>query len=307
MIGGVEESVKGSDAVESQNQRAAERRPTDCNVELTWKTHSGEKLFEQCRALDLSETGVAIECPESIPPMSNVIVWAPAFQVAALAQVRHCTWRDSIYVLGLHFIARTTTVQHDPCAPDHYEILRLSPKADDETIERVFKTLALRFHPDNQRTGDAETFLRINEAYRVLSNPQRRAAYDCEREVNRATPRFQLRSPEFFNGIVGEQNRRLATLCLLYRKRTSNYEFPGHSLLELEQLTACTREELGFSLWYLCEKGLCRVSDCAEYTLTAEGVDFVETKLMEDRPDLRAIAAFHRPDTPRIAGLFPAS
>lgn len=305
----MEDSVREGSSAEKAgpNQRAAQRRPTDCAVELTWKTDSGERLFEQCRALDLSESGVAVECPEAIPPMSSLIVLAPAFQVAALAQVRHCTWRERIYVLGLFFVARTTTVQHDPCAPDHYEILRLSPRADSETIERVFKTLALRFHPDNQRTGDAETFLRINAAYRVLSDPRKRLAYDSERETNRNTPRFQLRSPEFFNGIVGEQNRRLATLCLLYRKRTSNYEFPGLSLLELEQLTGCTREELGFSLWYLCEKGQCRVSDGAEYSLTANGVDYVETKLAEDRPDMRAIAAFHKQETPRIAGLFPAS
>jgi hypothetical protein len=304
----MDEPVKaGANSEKSgEDQRVDARRPTDCTVEVRWKTAAGERMFEQCRALDLSESGVAVECPESIPASSNLIVWAPAFQVAALAQVRHCTWRGSIYVLGLLFTARTTTLQHDPCAPDHYEILRLSPRADDETIERVFKTLAFRFHPDNQQTGDAETFLRINESYRVLSNPDRRAKYNCEREADRATPRFQLRSPEFFNGIVGEQNRRLAILCLLYRKRTSNHEFPGHSLLELEELTACTREELGFSLWYLCEKRLCRVSDGAAYSLTAEGVDFVETKLAEDRPDLRAIAASHRQDTPRIAGFFPA-
>ena len=289
------------------NQRSISRRPTDCVVELTWKSEAGEKLYEQCRAVDLSESGVAVECPESIPLSANLILWAPAFEVAALAQVRHCTWRGSTYLLGLHFLARTTTVQNDPCAPDHYEILRLSPRADQETIERVFRTLAFRFHPDNQTTGDAETFLRINDAYRVLSHPRRRAVYDGEREISRATPRFHLRSPEFFNGMVGEQNRRLATLCLLYRKRTSNYEYPGISLLELEQLTGCTREELGFSFWYLCEKGLCRVSDGSEYSLTAEGVDFVETKLLEDRPDMRAIAAYLPPKSSRVAGFFPAS
>ncbi len=287
-------------AVETQqeappNLRTVERRPTDCVVEITWKSESGEKLFESCRALDLSESGVAVECPESIPVAANIVLWAPAFQVAALAQVRHCTWRDSIYVLGLLFVARTTTVQHDPCAPDHYEMLRLSPMADPEMIERVYKTLAQRFHPDNQDTGDAETFLRISDAYRVLSHPQRRARYDVEREQQRGKPRFQLRSREFFNGIVGEQNRRLAILCLLYRQRSSNFDSPGLSLLDLEQLTDCTREELGFSLWYLCEKCLARLTDRTEYCLTADGVDFVETKLGEDRADLRAIAAVSRP------------
>jgi hypothetical protein len=96
----------------------------------------------------------------------------------------------------------------------------------------------------------------------------------------------------------GEQNRRLAVLCLLYRQRSINHERPGLSLLELEELTACTREELGFSLWYLCEKTLARISDRTDYLLTADGVDFVESKLADGRADLRAIAAMGRPLLP---------
>jgi len=38
-------------------------------------------------------------------------------------------------------------------ATDYYEILRVGPQADEETIERVFRTLAERFHPDNPGTG----------------------------------------------------------------------------------------------------------------------------------------------------------
>jgi len=271
----------------TRNQRDHERRTTDCIVELTWK----------------SETGVAVECPEIIPLLAHVIVRAPAFEVAALAEVRHCTWRSSIYVLGLRFLAKTSTVQNDPCAPDHYEILRLNPMADFDFIERVYKTLARRFHPDNLETGDAETFLRVREAWRILSDPQKRACYDAEREATRSSARFQLRSPEFFSGVLGEQNRRLAILCLLYRKRTSNYEFPGLSLLDLERLTACTREELGFSLWYLCEKGHSKSNDCADYCLTADGVDFVEKQLArENSSDLRALAAVNKPVLPQIEG-----
>jgi curved DNA-binding protein CbpA len=41
--------------------------------------------------------------------------------------------------------------------PDHYEALQLSPRADRDTIERVFRHLAKRLHPDNPQTGDAES------------------------------------------------------------------------------------------------------------------------------------------------------
>jgi hypothetical protein len=263
-----------------KNERNENRRATDCFVQLTWKSEDGEKLFEQCRAIDISEGGVAVECPDVIPLCASVVVWAPAFQVAALAQVRHCTWRQSIYVLGLEFLARTSTTTNDPTAPDHYELLRLSPSADHESIDRVYRVLARRFHPDNKDTGNAETFLRISEAYRVLSHPKRRAQYDEERALVRSTPRFHFRSAEFFRGVPGEQNRRLAVMCLLYRQFTSNVEQPGLSILELEELTGCTREEISLSLWYSCEKGYTRSSD-RDFRITVAGVDYVEHRLAE--------------------------
>lgn len=286
-----------------EDLRMEKRDTTDTFVELRWNSESGERLFEQCRAIDISEDGVAVECPEEVPIGSNVIMWAPAFHVAALAQVRYCNWRKSIFVLGLRFLARTTTAQTDPYAADHYEILRVSPRANPEAIERIYRNLAKRYHPDNQKTGDAEMFLRTTEAYRILSDRQRRAAYDDERARARATPRFELCPSELFSGILGEQNRRLAILCLLYRKRTSNYEHPGLSLLELEELTGYTREELGFSIWYNTEKGNIRASD-NDYCLTAEGADFVEKKLEADRGQLLAIAAGTTPPQPSMTQVF---
>ncbi len=83
-----------------KSNRLEERNPADCIVELTWKSDFGEKLFEHCRAIDITENGVAVECPEALPLMSNVIIWAPVFQVAALAQVRHCTWQGKHLCAG---------------------------------------------------------------------------------------------------------------------------------------------------------------------------------------------------------------
>jgi len=50
---------------------------------------------------------------------------------------------------------------------DYYEILQISRKAYFDTIRRVFRIMAARFHPDNAETGDLETFLRMKRAYAV--------------------------------------------------------------------------------------------------------------------------------------------
>jgi curved DNA-binding protein CbpA len=176
----------------------------------------------------------------------------------------------------------------DLITTDHYEILRLGPQADEDTIERVYATLASRFHPDNPATGDLETFLRIRAAYDVLSDPARRRQYNLLRERLKASARFRLRGREFFDGVMGEQNRRLAALCLLYRQRISSYEAPGLTPLDLEQLTGCTREELGSSLWYLAERKLAAFGG-TEYTITADGFDMVESNL-KDRMEFLAFA-----------------
>lgn len=181
---------------------------------------------------------------------------------------------------------------------DHYEILRIGPQADEDTLERVHETLSRRFHPDNPVTGDPESYQRVQEAYEILSNPRKRALYNSLRQDLRAKARVCLRGRDFFEGVRGEQNRRLATLCLLYRQRIGDYEFPGLSLLDLEQLTGYTREELGSSLWYLCEKRLAQLGEDSQYSITAEGFDFVETKL-EGRIEFLALATIRYYGAPR--------
>src|SRR6476659_1926435 len=63
---------------------------------------------------------------------------------------------------------------------DYYEILEISPNANTETIERVFRYLAMRYHPDNQGTGDLARFSQIVEAHNTLKDPVKRAQYDIQ-------------------------------------------------------------------------------------------------------------------------------
>ena len=73
-------------------------------------------------------------------------------------------------------------------AVNYYDLLQIHPRAERETIERVYKLLAARYHPDNPVTGDAERFRWIKEAYDTLRDPERRAAYDCHFTEGGARP-----------------------------------------------------------------------------------------------------------------------
>ncbi|MGH7370920.1 MAG: DnaJ domain-containing protein, partial [Candidatus Methylomirabilales bacterium] len=63
---------------------------------------------------------------------------------------------------------------------DYYQILGVSTSASPEEIKKAYRRLALKFHPDKNPDDPAaaEQFTEINEAYEVLSNPERRREYD---------------------------------------------------------------------------------------------------------------------------------
>src|SRR5260221_4795989 len=63
---------------------------------------------------------------------------------------------------------------------DYYEVLGVEKAADAETLKRAYRKLAMQWHPDrNPGNPDAEhKFKEINEAYDVLRDDQKRAAYD---------------------------------------------------------------------------------------------------------------------------------
>ncbi|HNB54771.1 MAG TPA: DnaJ domain-containing protein, partial [Anaerolineales bacterium] len=62
---------------------------------------------------------------------------------------------------------------------DYYEILGVPKTASAEDLKQAFRTLARKYHPDVSKEEHAEErFKEINEAYAVLSDEQKRAAYD---------------------------------------------------------------------------------------------------------------------------------
>jgi curved DNA-binding protein len=160
--------------------------------------------------------------------------------------------------------------------PDYYEFLQISPSAEADTIHRVYRFLATRFHPDNQETGDTERFFLLSQAYEVLSDPMRRADYDSSRQSSQPEPLSAW--IDFMDSMEGERNRRLAVLTVLYFQRRTNPDHPEVSLRGIESRLGFPRDYLLFTVWYLRTKGFITRADNAEFTITADGVDFVETQ-----------------------------
>ena len=62
---------------------------------------------------------------------------------------------------------------------DYYEILSISKNASDEQIKSAFRKKALEYHPDRNKSKDAESkFKEVNEAYQILSDSEKRSKYD---------------------------------------------------------------------------------------------------------------------------------
>ena len=178
--------------------------------------------------------------------------------------------------------------------PDYYETLQISPNADPDTIHRVYRLLAQRFHPDTQETGDSARFRQITEAYRVLRDPESRAAFDVRyQSVRSERMRIVSDGAKANSDFEIEQLVRLTVLEALYTQRRVNPNNPGIFDLDLEGLTGQPRDHLEFTFWYLVSKNLVKRGDSSRLMITADGVDYLEQHYESNlqRKRLRAAAA----------------
>jgi len=162
---------------------------------------------------------------------------------------------------------------------DYYETLQISANAEPETIHRVYRLLAQRFHPDNAETGNAARFRELTDAYEVLSDAERRAKYDV---VHQQFCRERWKVAEASNGDVDfrtEQITRLTLLELLYTRRRTEPQQPSISILDVEALIGRPREHLEFSIWFLTQKRFIQRGDDSGLTITADGVDYLENNI----------------------------
>ena len=175
---------------------------------------------------------------------------------------------------------------------DFYEILEISPNANSGTIERMFRYLAQRYHPDNPDTGDRLRFDLVMEAHETLRNPEKRAQYDTQHRDHSSIRWKLVEEASDGKGIDRDVDIQTRLLSILFAKRRQNVRDPGIGDFELERLLGCPAEHLEFHLWYQREKGWIARTETGTIAITVEGVDRASSdyrkntkKLLTDQSD----------------------
>jgi curved DNA-binding protein CbpA len=160
---------------------------------------------------------------------------------------------------------------------NYYDVLQVSANAEPETIHRVYRMLAQRFHPDNRETGNAERFRVLTDAYQILSDPERRAQYDVlYQEAQRERWRLVSQGEKSESDFAFEHVVRLTLLEALYTHRRMKPYDAGLFIRDLEEMIGRSTEQLEFALWYLRQKKFVSRDDNSRVIITADGADFLE-------------------------------
>jgi hypothetical protein len=172
------------------------------------------------------------------------------------------------------------TAQDDGVDPDMdcYEVLQVSRHADADTIRRVYHVLAQRYHPDNQETASGLRFRQVVAANAILSDPEKRAAYDVRLAAQDKT-RFRIfESAQSAEGVQAEIRKRQGILRLLYTKRLTEPQDAALRGRELVEMLGVPIEHLEFALWQLKEKRLIIRADNNRFEITFQGVEAFEAE-----------------------------
>ena len=160
---------------------------------------------------------------------------------------------------------------------DYYEYLQVSPNADSETIERIYRLLAKKYHPDNSDTGNVDKFNILTKAYKTLADPEKRAAYDVHYERAKDLELRASSEMASADGFGHDGQIRRTILSILYISRRDNPAEPGVGNWQLEKLIGLPEKTIEFHIWYLKEKNWIARTDTGGYAITATGVDDIET------------------------------
>ena len=161
---------------------------------------------------------------------------------------------------------------------DHYAVLQVLPDCSAKSLEAAYRQLAKMFHPDHPESADSDKFNAVIEAYRVLRNPEQRAAYDLQHGVNCPSAGFEPAQPEQEaenTSAAHDADAHTKILLFLYRRRREHAEDPGVIRVYVQELLNCSDESFNFHVWYLKAKGFIETTEQGTLAITVQGVDHV--------------------------------
>jgi hypothetical protein len=262
----------------NEKRRYARRKPFASQRDLTARIFSdGNATNLSVKLVDIGRGGLSIQLAHALEHGTIVDISGQIEDLRGqqeLSQRTHVRFSrpaaDGSFIVGLAYEVKKAPEAETNA--DHYEILQLSRNADFDTIQRVFRILAQRYHPDNQETGNSAVFQQVVEAHRILGDPERRAAYDVQTQGNAAAKFKLFDSWKDTQGSEAERRIRSGILTILYRQRQMNPRQPEVSQMDLSEALGVPREHLEFSLWFLRESKFIRSSDSGRLEITHGGV-----------------------------------
>ena len=270
----------GEESVEERRRRSRLPAAASMEIQLWLELTTGKWQKVPARVENFSQNGLGVLAPVELRVGQTVLVEGVPASVASgpgrpQGVVMWATPVEKLFRAGISFHAHATTNPPEQ-ELDLYEFMQIHPKAEPETVHRVYRILAARYHPDNQETGGEELFKALVRAYRVLADPVQRAAYDVERTHAEKKQWRIFNSQTASGGVEAEKEKRHGILSMLYLKRMREADQPGVPIQEMEEMLGIPREHLEFTIWYLKEQGFIVRNDSGRFTITVKGVDRAE-------------------------------
>ena len=156
-------------------------------------------------------------------------------------------------------------------AKNYYEILELSANANHDTIERMFRYLATKHHPDSG--GDKEQFRVLLKAFEVLRDPTSRSAYDLKLQKEKVEHKILV---DHARKAGPDAEIRHQLLQLFYARRRQAVGSAALGSMTIEKEMDLSEEMLNFHLWFFREKGWIQREEDGGLAITATGVERVE-------------------------------
>ena len=182
---------------------------------------------------------------------------------------------------------------------DYYDFLMVSPQADKAMLEWVVRLMLTRYGPKTPETADPAKYETTKAAYRALIDPVKREEYDqlwvkhkgqsrpteAGNRERRTTPGRAGQPPAEKICVEHEATEddvrlqvklRQAVLSAVYDVLITNPRSPEMGRAEIAKAIHCRVDDLEFPIWFLRECGLIKTSNAGDYSITADGVQWVE-------------------------------